>query len=637
MLDEVRRSTNSGYSIILVALLIVVFIFFFGVPSDSCSSGPQTRKNVADVNGESVHSDDINIIYHRAYGTQRQGGDAEIERRQGLALKNYLLIQLFAERARSAGLRVGKDEFKEFMQDPVRNLEYAQTYGREGTWDGQLYKNYIQNFLRVNINDYEEFKREELLARKYLAMIEMQIAALPQEIESLDSVRNTKLNLEFVKFAPNELADFAPITDEELQTFIDSEGEDIKKRYDQTVDQYSTPEQYKIRRIYIERVDDEEKAKERFAEAKKRVDEGEEFATVAGEINDVFKEQQGLMDFREPENMDQSVVKALEDASSGEVKEVTTPDAYMLVKLEEKKEAKVTAFDEVKTEIARKMLQQRRVDSLVEKMSDRLLAEAQETDTLAAALEAIKQEEGLVDSEDNGENETSTEGEESAQVSPWAQVSVETTGEFTLEGQDMSAMFGGQLPPGVSLGRGAWDRIPKLGQSRALAVDAFKKLTEEQPLAEKPYKVGDSFAVVRLEGRTGPDAPTEDDGDDAKGEQASDEEASGEETASDRIALVEEVRNRKITEMLGNWRMLFARPTKEYGPWIEKQYEQAVDSKAIELRDKSHNMVSYAKPGATAQPANGLGGQGSPIELSPGGSKGGEKGGSEAEGEGGGE
>ena len=634
MLDEVRRSTNSGYSIVLVALLIVVFIFFFGVPSDSCSSGPQSRKNVANVNGEAVHSDDINIIYHRAYGTQRQGGDAEIERRQGLALKNYLLIQLFAERAREAGLRVGEDEFKEFMQDPVRNLEYAQTYGREGTWDGQLYKNYIQNFLRVNINDYEDFKREELLARKYLAMIEMQIAALPQEIDSLDSVRNTKLNLEFVKFSPKALADFAPVTDEELQTFIDSEGEDIKKRYEQTIDQYSTPEQYKIRRIYIERIDDEENAKERFAEAKKRIDEGEEFATVAGEINDVFKDQQGLMDFREPENMDQSVVTALKDASAGDVKEVTTPDAYMLVKLVEKKDKQVTPFDEVEAEIARKMLQQRRADSLLEKMSKRLLAKAQDTDTLAAALEAIKTEEGLVDGEEtDGEQEDAAEGEESAPQNPWAQVSVDTTGEFTLEGQDMSAMFGGQLPPGVSLGRGAWDRIPKLGQSRALAVDAFKKLTEEEPLAEKPYKVGDSIAVVRLEDRTGPEATATED---AGGEdEAADEEASGDESASGKLELVEEVRSRMISEMLGNWRMLFARPTKEYGPWIEKQYEQAVDSKSIELRDKAHNMVSYAKPGAKAQPANGLGGQGSPIELSPGGDKAGGKAGDKGESKGG--
>jgi hypothetical protein len=636
MLDEVRRSTNSGYSIILVALLIVVFIFFFGVPSDSCSSGPTSRKNVASINGEAVYTDDINIIYHRAYGTQRQGSDAEVERRQGLALKNYLLIEMFAERARDAGLRVGNEEFREFMQDPVRNLEYAQTYGRDGTWDGQLYKNYVQNFLRVNINDYEDFKREELLARKYLAMIEMQIAALPQEIDSLDEIRNTKLNLEFVKFPPKKLAEFAPVTDEDLQAFIEAESEDIKKRYDQNIDQYSTKEQYKIRRIYVERVEDEENAKERFETAKTRVDEGEDFAAVAGEINDIFKEQQGLMDFREPQNMDQSVVQALAEAEVGDVEEVTTPDAYMLVKLEDKKEAKVTPFEEVKREIAREMLQQRRVDSLIEQMADRLLEKAQDTETLAAAVGAIKAEEGLTDADDEASDDAAADdGEAAKPTSPWTQVTVDTTGTFTLEGRDMSAMFGGQLPPGVSLGRGAWDRIPKLGTSRALAVDAFKNLSEENPLAEKPYKVGDALAVVRLEERIEADTAAATDGEEAAEEDGEDaEEAADEGTSAEQLKLVEEVRNRKISEMLGNWRMLFARPTKEYGPWIEAQYEQAVESKTIKLHEETSNLVSYAKPGAAAQPANkALGGEGSPIKLSPGGAKGGAEGGSKGGGE----
>jgi hypothetical protein len=615
MLDEVRRSTNSGYSIVLVALLIVVFIFFFGVPSDSCSSGPQARKNVATVDGESVHSDDINIIYHRAYGTQSQGNDQEMERRQGLALKNYLLIQLFAERAREAGLRVGDDEFREFMQDPVRNLEYAQYYGREGSWDGQFYKNYVQNLLRVNINDYEDFKREELLARKYLSMVEMQIAALPQEIQSLDQIRNTKMNLEFVKFSPKALADFAPVSEEELQTFIESENEDIKKRYDQNIAQYTTSDEYKIRRIYVERIDDEENAKKRIGEAKTRLDEGEDFASVAGEINDVFKEQQGLMDFRKPENMDQSVVQALQDAEPGTVEEVTTPDAYMLVRLEEKKEGKVTPFEEVESEIAREMLQQRRVDSLIEKMSKRLLAQAEKTDTLQAALDAIKKEEGLVSTEDE-DTGSDDSGQEAADTpdSPWAQVSVGTTGEFTLEGQDMSAMFGGQLPPGMSLGRGAWDRIPKLGQSRALAVDAFKKLSEEKPLGEKPYKVGDALAVVRLKDRTSPEEAAQAASEGEEGDEAAEDTSAGE-----TLKLTEEVRSRKISEMLGQWRMLFARPTREYGPWIEQQYEEAIDAKTIKLLEDKHAMVSYAKPGATAQPPAGLGGQGSPIQVAPGG------------------
>ncbi|QDG54368.1 hypothetical protein FIV42_27575 [Persicimonas caeni] len=625
MLEDVRRAARSGFSYILVAGLIVIFAFFFGVPADSCGGGaPGARRHVASVAGEDVHTDDLNVIYNRVYGTRDRGDEAQIQRQQAQALKAYLIIELLAHKAREAGLRVSDEEFKAFMANPATHLSSFETtnymrspmnipelraaYGNQGSWDGTFYKRYVQNMLRVSLPDYEQFKREEMLARKYLTLMEMQIGVLPQEVENLDQIRNTKLNLEFVKFQPEQLAEHVQVTDEQVQQFIANNKDKVEKYYEENQADYETPEKLAVRRIYIERGAevDGKTAEQRFTEAKKRIEGGEDFATVAGEINDALKAEQGFMKLTSAENMSQDIVEALEGVEVGDFREIKNDTEFMLVKLEERQEAVKTPLADVQNEIARDLLQQEKVDELVAKMSEKLVAKAKEAGSLEKALAELEPKM-------NGEGEGTDaegEGEKGAlaivapDTLPWSAVEVGTTGEFTLEGQDLSSMFRGQLPPGVSLGRSPWDRIPKIGQSRKLAVDAFTKLTEEKPLAEKPYAVNDTKVVVRLKSKTTPDASAD------KAEGGDEKPAAG---ADDE--LLAELRDEKVQGLLGRWELLFASPSMDYGPWLEQQYEQAVKSGVIDLESANDPMVAMIDPTAVAATAEGA--EGAPVELSP--------------------
>ncbi len=595
MLEAVRRSARSGLSYIMVAGLIVIFAFFFGVPADGCSSGPNAARNVATVAGDKVSSDDINIVYNRVYGTRRQGDEAQIQRQQAQALKAYLIIELLAHKARESGLRVDEEEFRSFMQDPLRNPEYASVYGRSGSWDGDFYKRYVQNLLHANLPQYEDFKRDELLARKYMNLVEMQVGVIPQEVSALEKVRNTKLDLEFVKFSPDALAEHVEVTDDEVASFLADNKDRVEAFYEENLSEYSEPAKMEVRRIYLERGQqgpEGASAQERFEEAKERLGQGEDFAAVAGEINDALKEQQGLMEMTSVENMNQEIVQALSDAEAGDVREVETDTELMLVELVEKQEAVETPLAELQDDIARELLQQEKVDTLISDMSEELLARAEQASSLSAALDALRPA-----------DDEPAEGEEQADDEPqdksvWASVEVRETGEFTLEGEDMSSMFGGQLPPGVSLGRSPWDRIPEIGQSRSLAVDAFTKLSEEDPLAEQAYEVDDSKVVVRLKSKTTP-------------------EADEEQVADVDLELNEELRNQKLGELLGNWQMVFLRPSFEYGPYLENLYEKAIETGVIELKENAHPMAALIAPGAMEETQGGTPGQGSPIELSP--------------------
>lgn len=597
MLKTVRHAAKSGFSYILVAGLIVIFAFFFGVPANSCGSSPNAAFNMASVDGNNVNSQDINVIYNQLYSSNTTPDPEELERQRALSLKAYLMIELLAKKAHDAGFRVNDEEFTEYMTDPLRNPEFLSAYGRTGAWDAGYYERYVQNFLLVSLPSYESFKKNELLARKYINMIEMQVNILPQQIDQLEALRNTKINLEYVSFNPTSVEDAIQLSDAQVSAFLSSNAEDVKNYYDTHLGEYSEPEQMEVRRIYLE-VGNEDAdgndAEARLAAAKKRVDAGEDFAVVAGSINDALKDAQGLMDMTATENMNQDIVNALDGAKVGDVREVTTDSALMLVKLEAKKDAVKTPLADVQRDIATDLLKDKKVNTMTDKLANELLAKAQTTGSLSSALAALSPADSGDTAEDQNTDDPADETAE-APTSIWSALSVQETGDFTLEGQDMSNMFGGQLPPGVSLGRSAWDKIPKIGQSRKLAVDAFSKLTTEKPLGDKVYTAGKNKVVVSLKSKaTTPAEDAKKDTDDTAGSDDASEAAS----STDRDKLVEELVGKKTQDLLGQWQRLFQRRTQfgasltlDYGPWLEGQFKEAVDSGVIELKPKTGGLA----------------------------------------------
>ncbi|MBA2661766.1 MAG: SurA N-terminal domain-containing protein [Bradymonadaceae bacterium] len=573
MLEQLRRSTKSGFSYILVGLLIVVFAVFFGAPADGCrASGGRTL--MANAGGTDIYTDDVNIVYNRVFGGQRQGDEDQFLRQQAMSLRMVVLTYLLADKARMAGLRVDDNEFREYILDPNRNMEFRFAYGRSGDFDGPFYKAYVQNHLRVSIPKYESFKREELLARKFMALVDMQVNVTPQEIEEFNALRNTEVNLEFVRFSAQSLKDFIEVTDEDVQAFVAKSGDDITKNYEANRSKYEEAEQVLIRRIFIVKPEEAgalDAAKKRFEDAKRRVtEEKESFADVAGELTeDYAKERQGLMDWSTLENLDQNIAAALQGADVGSVKEVDTDFAFMLVKLEDRKDAKKTPIEDVREDIARTLIQERKVESISSELAQKLHEKAKTTGSLKEALEAFQPAPVEEGAEEDGEQ---------LAASPWSTVQVASTGMFSLEGQDMSAMFGAQFP-GLQLGRSPWDRIPEIGKSAELATAAFK-LTEAAPLAQKVYDVNGAKVVARLKERKDP-AP--------------------EISATDRLALAGEARQAKASTLLGGSASLLVVPAEDYGPWVEGLFKQALKDGSIRLHDRTSSTAARVRQ--MAEPA----------------------------------
>jgi len=609
MLERVRNSMQSGATYVLIAGLVVIFMFFFGMPSQTCSGAAgRQRAHLADVAGESIHTEDVNLLYNRVYGSNRTNEENQYRQRRAKSLRNLLFIELFADRAREAGFRVSTDELKNYITDAVRNIEYRYRYGQGGSFNGQYYKAYVQNRLRTQIEKYEQFKREELLARKYLAANAAQAAVPKAELERARTIKETELNLSFVALDNENVQNSIEVDDEVVQNFLENNRDEVESYYEENKsEEYSDPAQLRIRRVFISRPgssDDESKrtAKEqKWKEAKTRVlEDDESVASVAKDLSEGYKsEQGGLMEWSSAENVDPSVRNALEGAEIGAVETVETERSYRLVQLEDRREAETTPLEEVETKIARKLVRQQRADEFISNIKTQLHEKARELGSLEKALEKLQSE---------------------TDEPIWSDLSVQQTGAFTLEAQgpppQLAAQMGGQMPAGMG---SSWFEIPEIGASKELAIEAFKNLTEESPVAEDVYEVDGTQYVVRLASRSEPG-----------GGQADDSDSS----------LEESLESKKLSQLVGRWTAIFGSlngrfvpPMDEYGPWIDRQLAQAVENGTVELypnRSRVAQILDQSfQPGGEPEPLKGLKGSSkgkqprkAPIQLERGTKKG---------------
>lgn len=566
MLERIRRGTQSGLSYILVGVLIVFFAVFFGVPADGCRAGDGQRVLMASVDGDDIYTEDVNAIYYRYFGGQRSGTtqDDEFFSQQAEALRVVITTYLLAQRAQDAGLRVSDEEFAKYITDPNRNIEFLSTYGRTGQFDGPFYERYVQHGLRVPIPSYEAFKRKELLARKYLVMLDMQAHVTPDEIEELNQLRNTKVSLAYIEFTEDSLIDIIGLDDEDVTNFLadDTNRSRIEEYLDEHRSDYEQPERVELRNVRIFKPSDDQasdeatEAQENFEEARRRiVDEGEDFATVATELSeDFYRDDGGLMGWNTLDNVDQDIVPAIEDADVGDVREIETDHAYILVKVEDREDETTAELADVEEEIAESLLRRDLVETRGVELAETLHAKLAEGLSFEEALEQLEEE--------------AREEERDADAEIWAGLSPSTTGLFNLEGEQVPQQFQGAF----DFGR-AWDDIPQLGQHRELAIAAFK-LTEDNPLYGEIVELDNSRAVVRLDEREDPPEDL---------------------SSSDRAELELEARAEKVNELLGAWQFFFTRPTEDYGHYINSVFQTAIDDGDVRLYERNSRAAALVR------------------------------------------
>ncbi len=267
-------------------------------------------------------------------------------------LSNRALMALEAERL---GLTVAKPEIERALRPSFA--------GEDGRVDRAAFRDWVQ-WEYGSEKAFVRDQRLEMLARKAIRIAEAQShvsagAARDAVVHRLETVRIAFPVLDASKLPPG-----SEVSAAQREEFLATRDAEARRLYDERKDRYDVPEQVRARHVLVRVAPEASPEEVASAEAKaraayERLQAGEDFAKVAAELSDDAgsKADGGDLGFFRRGQM----VKAFEDAafslSPGELGPPVRSDfGFHVIRVEEKREAQLRTYEEVREELADEIL-----------------------------------------------------------------------------------------------------------------------------------------------------------------------------------------------------------------------------------------------------------------------------------------
>lgn len=504
----------------LVALLASVFVLQFGGPqAEGCSSGGSTY--ALKVDGDTINVGDYTAAY-TALGFGRRSREEQYQRRLYRSVIDGLVERkLLADEARELGFSVDEEDVMlRFAEErSVRislgsdsqlggggvEIPLGEQYGltdRDGNFDIERARGYINNVLRRSVGEFTEMQMEEELAERMRQTIAAGVAVSEGEVWDA-YVRDTeRARIEYVRFAPNYYRGRVSASEDELRAWIGENEEQVQQEYEANRHRYTDLEEQvrashilvRVSRDAAESVRDA--ARNRAENYRQRALAGEDFATLAREVSDDTASARlgGDLGYNPRGRM----AREFDDAqfaleNIGDLSEIVeTTFGYHVIELTGRREGDVPE-DEAKLELAERLYRDIRGAELAREAAQAALAELQAgrpMDELDAWLVAVERGETPPAFGADAEAAEAVEGEEPAD---------ETEAEPEPERDALAP----QVQESRSFGPTSSNPIP-VPSSEAL-VRAVFEMSMDAPLPDEPFEAGNEFIVYRLAERVSAD------------------------------------------------------------------------------------------------------------------------------------
>lgn len=504
MLEFLRRQSQSWLIWVAMGVITIVFVFFFGPQAGGLQSG--SKSWAMRIDRTPVYDSQLESALGRvqAFGQRYDDEERYVVKRE--IAHDIALVYVLAEEAAAAGLTISDAEINCYIVNWNRgyrldgdficrqfprtytqlypNLDFTFYSDREGNFSS-TYAQDVRRWFGVSVDNYEKFKRKELLALRYLELLSAGVPVSAAELEQRWRARHDTVDLELAIFDPS--SDSAlHISDEDVESFAAAHAADVRAYYEANAAAYATEREVQLRRIYIRKPEaadvlavEEARVQDLLAAAQA---EGADFEALARENSGIEREAEngGDMGVRAASTLAAEFLDALEGLETNGVALVDQAYAWSIVQLVNDKPAGTIAFEDARLDAARAVLTEQRkaeLDGTMKGLAAELfaLASSREGEALRDLINEI-------------------EGSEIA--------SFHTSGPFGFEpvGPDLSGIDPALLPY-IRLASRQVGEIPHVGYAPELNYKAFQ-LTEENALLNEIAVVDGKYVVVRLREKT---------------------------------------------------------------------------------------------------------------------------------------
>jgi peptidyl-prolyl cis-trans isomerase D len=372
VLERFRSGSDSTAVQVMLVLVVISFVFFYGSP------GGDTQEVVMTVDGERVMSTTFyRDLEQRQRREEAQRGRALSE--EEMARVNQEVRQAVIERvalrhaANDLGIEVSDTEI-------ARRIHAIEAFRDDkGKFDPRLYDN-VRKRLGYTEADFEQVMREEIEIERLRQLVWLGAGTSKAELEQAWRTGNTTVDVEYVRLRPTTFLDDVTVDAAALAAFHTTNAEQIRQTYDADFQRlYDQPERVRVKVIRLAaRQDGQDVAAlaARMATIRQRLAGGaawEEVARVWSE--DPSAGTGGSLGALNVPDLAPEVIAALAPLSPGQITEpVVEASQVRLFLLEERVPARQIPFEEVKDEIATKLLREQQAPIVAAQFAESLLA-----------------------------------------------------------------------------------------------------------------------------------------------------------------------------------------------------------------------------------------------------------------------
>jgi len=420
MLEDIREKSQGLTAKIILGLIILTFaVAGVGTYTNSVDT------SVATVNGDAISQQDFNKAYQAQrnrmaqqfgdmFDTLSNDSNYMANFRQGI-VDNLINEKLIDQSSDSLAIRVSDQRLK----DTIRQMPEFQV---DGVFDNNRYLAIINQAGFYQSSSFRDYLRVEMTRRQLSQALVASEFNLPYQETLQLTLQNQTRDLRFVTISAEQFKAAVEISEEEINTYylanqvrfenkeqvkvdfislnvadiakdIKVTDEELELYYQENLASFTQDEQRRVSHILIEFSDDEAIAETQAQAVLTRLQNGEDFASLAKELsNDTFSgENGGDLEWLEPGVMEESFDSAaLALVNVGDVTPlVKTSFGYHVIKLTDYKTSVVQSFSEVQAELLIKVSNEQAQDKFFALQQDMAQVSFEYPDSLDDAANEV--------------------------------------------------------------------------------------------------------------------------------------------------------------------------------------------------------------------------------------------------------
>jgi len=351
----------------LLGLICIIFMFVGYSPNVNFMGSSAA---VANVNGEAISYSDFNRYFERVEESRGNTklSSAERQQLQKEVVNSLVNRALILQSARKQGIVIGAEEIRDFLRQipqfqengQFSVLKYKELVRAQGMSEARFEEKIVEDLLVQKMNGYYQKITED--------------DKMIQDHE--DDVSKIKMDVDFIRKAKSELVSDNELSPQEVEAFAKNKADQISKYYKDHSKEFTTEETATAQHILIKITPqfDEDKALAKIKEIQAQL-KPDNFSELAKKFSEDpgSKDRGGDLGSFTRERM---VPEFSAQAFSVPVGQVSPPFktnfGYHILKVNARTEKKTQDFEQVKMDIAKKLLKEEKVESAVKDIKQAL-------------------------------------------------------------------------------------------------------------------------------------------------------------------------------------------------------------------------------------------------------------------------